>query len=335
MLVVMWRRVALVTMVLTSAAGIFVACGLDESGLESADASLDVGSSDTSFKDTSSDAPFDVVINPGCKTLDATACLDADVPDGWTLVGLATSNTACPSNDYSPAQYVDNLELEAGACSCTCTSSGSYSCAGSYTYAWGGGGGGCMQGTQDASFAAGDDASCVTFNGNDHHFEVYGANPTPTPVDVGCDASLGGMGWTSDPVTTCTPSCAADYCHIAAPFMRCIISTTETTCPAPFVGSQSTSVPAQIGPTGAVAVSCNGCGCSAGPQSGCDASFAAFGSGGCTSFIHAVPLDDCQDWGGNVNSFSYTPNDPPVACQPSGGGGKATFSTPITVCCLP
>ncbi len=307
------------------------ACGLDENGLEGMDASLDVASgNDTSpMKDAGSDAPFDVVIPPACTTLDATACLDADVPDGWTLVGLATSNIACPQGDaYAPSNYLNDLQLEAGACSCSCTASGSYSCAAPYLYAWGGG----CNGTDDASFDGGDEAACVTFNGNDHHFEVFGTNPSPEPVNVGCDATAEGTGWFGAGVTTCTPSCAADYCNIASPFSRCIISTTETVCPAPFQASAA----GPIGPTGAVQVECTGCGCSAAPIGGCDASFSVFGTSSCGSFIHNVPLDfGCQDYGANSNSFSYTPSDPPVGCALSGGGGKAVFNPPITVCCLP
>jgi len=324
-----------VGLVLTGALGVVGACGIDESGLEGVDASMDVTTNDTSPppKDAASDAPFDVVIAQGCTTLDATACLDADVPDGWTLVGLATSNVTCPEGDaYAPSSYLDNLQLEAGVCTCECAASGSYNCAGTINYAWAGG---CNNSGKDASFDAGPAAMCIPTNENDQHLEIFGPLPTPTPVNVTCDAStVVSAGWTANQVTTCTPSCAADYCNIPGPFSRCIISTTETTCPAPFQPSSA----GPIGPAGAVVAQCNGCGCSNDAPGGCDASFYANKTNNCMMYQGLAPIDTCQDFGGgnNINSIYYQPYPPQLAgCQTSGGGGNVAFNPGITVCCLP
>ncbi len=334
MLVFMGRRLVLAWVVGAFATG-FMACGIDESGL------FVDGSADVTLNDATPlpDAPYDVVVPPGCKTLDATACVDAGIPDGWTPVGLAASNTSCPNVTYSQQQYVADLKLASGACNCGCTPSGQFSCAGTVDYGFAN----CDM-NHTLTFDAGDEAGCFPGDG-DQHIAIHPI-PTPTPLGVSCDAGvIGSKAFASSPVTVCTPMCtdagSSDYCTLGAPFMKCIISTTSTVCPAPFQPAlQGATPPGQIGPSGAALVSCNACGCSAGPSGGCDASVKAYGSTDCSGSPFTNPVvigGTCNDMGGSngVNSYIYTPYDPQVRCAPSDGGGSVGFSAAITVCCLP
>ncbi len=305
---------------------ITLACGLDESGILPLDASLgDVGAPD---------APSDVApdtLPQGCTTLEASACVDANVPDGWTLVAFAQSAATCPA-DFDQPSYVDNLKLEAGACTCGCLPAGRYSCAGPVQYGsncgnCGGGVGGC---SNKGTFDAGDNAVCFqsAFTSADI---AFGPQPPATPVDVGCDASVSGQGFSGDPVTACVPHCTADYCGSLGSFKKCIVST-ETSCPQPFQLMDT------IGSPTAVSVTCAACTCSASQQGNCGASASYFTnttSCGNTALGTASSLPSCNTTGATpVSSFRYTPTTPTVQCLPSPGDGGAAFAQPLTVCCL-
>ena len=314
-------------------AGAFAACGLDESGLVGAEGGVDVTVMDVPV-DVPVDVPMDVPLDvpQACSTLDASACVDADLPDGWTYVAFATGDTACPAGDYTKSTYLEKPTPEAGACSCTCTPSGTYSCAG--TIAFGYGGGSCTN--TKTSFDGGDDAACVVTGGNDPHLAV-GPLPTPSGGTAACAPSATGTkAWSATDTTACTPGCTVDYCGLPGPFKRCVLSTTSTTCPAPFVAA------AKVGPASAVAVTCAQCTCAGTPSGPCTATITPYGSNDCTGtpYNDVAPDASCVNFGGgnNVPSFAYAPGpQPPPACSLAGssGTGSADFTQAATICCLP
>ncbi|HEY1956994.1 MAG TPA: hypothetical protein VGH28_15350 [Polyangiaceae bacterium] len=313
-------RLIFAGLVLVGALGAGAACGLDENG-GSVDASTDVRA------DAPGDAPVDVV--QGCSTIDASACVDAALPPGWTWSVVALADQACPPGDYKTSKYSYDLGLEAGACTCTCTTSGSFTCAGTIFAGSGGGGSACKQNV--IMFDAGDDASCIDTGWNDPHIgfsaPVVSGTPTCTAVDGGTGA------WTAKTATACAPGCSVDYCGAnAGGFSRCIIASGSETCPPPFTPQPT------MGPADQVGVQCGACGCTVAPPADCTAT--AYGSMAtdCSNAynVPVAPLT-CPTPGGagKVNSFLYVPTVPPVTCAADGGSGSALFENTVTVCCLP
>ncbi len=315
------RRILVLTTVI-------VACGIDESGLLPDDASLG-DSGDSSITDSGpADVPAD--IPQGCKTLNTSACIDADIPDGWTLVALATTPVTC-TPDYDQQQYVHDLQLEAGSCACGCTSTGSYSCGGSVAFGSNcgpcSGVGSC---SNKGTFDAGDDAGCVPTGFTNSPDIAIGPLPTPTSGSAGCDASTGAVGYTSSALTACVPKCTADYCNIGSAFKRCIIST-QPTCPAPFVNRDT------MGSAGVVSATCDPCTCKTNPVGSCSASITYYGTTDCTTTaVGTSTAPTCKGTGQtSLGSFTYTPTDPTVSCAASAADGSVGFGSPITVCCMP
>lgn len=317
------------------ALGAAAACGLDESGT-SADGSVDVVVGDVG-PDGPSDAPIDAP--KACTTLDASACFDGSLPSDWTYVLFAQSDAACPSADFTVSQYDYGLALQPGACACsTCTTDGGYSCAGQIEA--GSKTNGCNG--EYLVFDAGDDATCVDAGFADPHLAIdslptVSGNPTCSTTENGTHA------FTASTATACTPAqtpqgCAVDYCGAAAPFSRCILSTTSTagctigpfTQPTPLLGTPDK-----------VAVSCDTCACGVLPPAPCGATFVASPNHDCSNpYNGAVPTTGaCVQPGGagnDVNSFLYTPTVPLPSCALTDGGtGSVNFASTVTVCCIP
>lgn len=322
----MRTRLIFAGVVVVGALGAAAACSIDESGTQS-DGSADVTPIEGGA-DGPSDAPIDVV--QGCKTLDATACVDAGLPDGWTWAVVSLSGGACPPGDYQASQFVYGLGLEAGACTCDCTTNGSWSCAGQIEAGTGGGGNACQQ--QVISFDAGDDASCIDTGWNDPHI-AFGPVPQVSGSPT-CTAHDGGTGaWTAQTATSCAPGCTVDYCGVdAGGFGRCIVAPGNLGCPAPFVGQPT------MGTADKVAVSCGACGCSVDTPGACNATVHAAVSTDCSNpYNSAVAPSTCATpgGGGKVNSFLYTPQVPTVSCTADAGASSVGFASTVTVCCLP
>jgi hypothetical protein len=320
----MRARYALVLLLVGAPLGALAACGLDESGLSTGDAS----SGGEGGVDVALDVPIDVP--QACSSLDASACYDGSLPSGWTFVAFAAGNQSCPGapSDYTLQTYFTNPQLEAGACACGCTARGSYSCAG--TINTGSQSGSCNGVT--ATFDAGDEAGCYPTAKSDPNLSV---GPLPAPSgSAACDAgATGNQAWSASTVTACTPACAADYCGVGGAFSRCVESTTSTSCPAPFLAR------AQVGPGSAVSVTCDPCSCQVDTPGPCTATVKPYKSSDCTTGpLNDVPADaSCTNLGGgnNAQSFLYTPTPPQPSCTPSPGSGSAGFAQAITVCCLP
>lgn len=299
------------------------ACGLDEVGLMPDDASVD---------GTRSDASADVAADTiqSCVTLDASACVDASVPDGWTLIAYAPTAATCPTA-FNTHAYARNPTLEAGACACTCSASGSYSCGGSLAYgsSCGNCGGGLNGCSSKGTATLGADGGCVpsSFNSPDI---AFGSLPTAAAVNVGCDAGLvGNQPYNTQPATVCAPQCAADYCGSLGSLKKCIISN-QPTCPPPFAPIDT------IGAPGDVKVSCTACTCTTSQGGDCNGTLAYYGnSTSCGGTPQSATANSCHQTGGtSVGSFSYTVTPPTVACTASEGEGGAAFNAPMTVCCL-
>lgn len=323
----MRHRLVFAALLVGPALAAAAACGLDENGLLGPDASLESGT-DVVIIDVSVDVP------QGCQTLDVSACADAAAPSGWSYAAVVLADAECPSVAYEKTPLLFGPQVAPGGCACGCTVDGGYSCAG--TLMAGSKNPNCNGAGTPAPFDAGDDGNCFDPGWNDPHISITSL-PTPSGSPT-CNASeTGDGGWTASAATTCTPACdASDFCALAAPYHRCVVSTTSTTCPAPFTAGQ-----ALLGTAANVSVVCNACGCQVpAPTSGCDASVYAFTGDQCSGGeAGPIPTNGtCVDTGGghNINSFFYTPLPPPATCTPSDAGGSASLQGGVlTVCCLP
>ena len=125
----MGRRVVLFFL----GSAVAAACGIDESGLMG-DASMDATSTDGNVAANGFDTgPMDVQIDvpTACSTLDATACVDASLPPGWTYAVASPGDVPCPVGDYEEKSvYATAPVPNAGACLTGCDAGGAYSCAG-------------------------------------------------------------------------------------------------------------------------------------------------------------------------------------------------------------
>jgi hypothetical protein len=322
----MRRGLVLAVFVVLPVAGAFVACGLDEGGTAS-DASVDVtkdGAADV-ISDVIADVPIDVP--QACATLDATACVDAALPSGWTYAAVADGDLTCPSNDYAKNSYFAQPKPDAG-CLCGCAASGTLNCSGSINA----GTQANCNGGNSFVFDAGNDAACIDTSWNDKHIAI-GPLPAVKTTNAQCDASAPPPGWTASAATACTPNCAADYCAATGAFQRCIVSTTSQACPAPF-----TKQAASLGTAQQITTSCTGCTCAI-KDTPCAATIVAYQNTGCSQAIAgAIPTDgSCPpQLPSNINSFSYQPSVPQPQCAVTAGGtASAGFTQSITVCCLP
>jgi len=307
----------------------FVACGLDEHG-EATDGGVDATSNDSPNSDALPDVPIDVP--QACKTLDASACVDAAVPDGWTLAVITAGDQLCPTTvDYDKTTFLTNLAPQS-LCNCGCAVSGAVDCSG--TLEAGSGNPTCNEGAHWFLVDAGNDAACFNTAWNDPHYAVP-APPTST-ANVKCDASAPAPGWTASTETSCTPKCTADFCGVGSTYQRCILSGQNLPCPAPFTKSQPV-----FGIEAGVVTSCSGCACSV-DAGRCSAIIQPFNNPNCdtanddASTTNGTCLTSTTTGGGGkVNSFSYLPVVPQATCTAGGGTPSAQFASSVTVCCLP
>jgi hypothetical protein len=306
----------------------FVACGIDESGLAGAD-----GGMDALLNDAGGDVP-DIGIPPTCSTIDAS-CLDASVPDGWSLVGIATNpSTPCPTPDFSPVNgLLTNPQLTSGSCSCAgCMTSGSYTCSGS------------AQVLEGSSGCSGFDASiapyaCVisTENGSSANASIVPPSPSGS---AGCVNNPNGTGVVNtDPVGACLPNkCQSDYCGLGSQgFDTCIITDGMRTCPPGFTLKEIAGA--------ATTSSCAGCPCNLGAPS-CSGVIQVFSNGDCgddagmsaSDYVDTIASDAGCVHTGNYASVVYLPNPPPMpTCSPTVAfdvTGDAGLLSPKTICCV-
>lgn len=325
----MRRRVVLALIASVTIACGFVACGLDEHGEATDGGSADATSNDSPIVN---DAPIDVPIDvpQACKTLDATACVDAAVPDGWTFAVITQGDQLCPTTiDYDKSTYLTNLAPQS-LCACTCAVSGTVDCSGLVEA---GTQPGC-NGSKSLVFDAGNDAACINVNWGDPHYAV--ATPPTSTAKVSCDASAPAPGWTASTETSCTPKCTADYCNVGSTYKRCIVSNQNLLCPAPFTVAQPV-----FGIEAGVTTSCTGCGCTV-TSAKCGATIQPFNSNSCDNAVDDASAANgtCNTTPGSggsaqVNSIMYTPIVPAAGCSAAGGTPSAQFGSTITVCCLP
>ncbi len=324
----MRRRVVCTLIVGVSIAGGFIACGIDEQG-EAGDGGADATSKDSPTNDAPLDAPIDVP--QACNTLDATSCLDAAIPDGWTLAVVTPGDQICPTTvDYAKTNFITNLAAQ-GPCLCTCSASGSIDCSG---HLEAGSGGACNDNNKWFAFDAGNDAACIDTNWGDPHYAI--PSPPTSTANAQCDASAPAPSWTASTATVCTPMCSADFCGVGNTYKRCIISSQNVSCPAPF-----TQVQPLYGVEAGVAASCTGCTCAI--NSKCSALIEPFNSNSCNNSVGDAAIADgaCNQTTingspGQVNSFMYTPIVPAPSCVISASATpSAQFASTVTVCCLP
>jgi len=316
----MRRRLLFAIVAALSAAGGFVACGLDENG-QASDGGMDATS------DVVNDVPLDVPadVPQACSTLDASACVPLGLPDGgWTYALVAPSDTACPAGVFKARTvYATNPTFEAGACSCGCTTSGSYSCAGTLTLSYMTGG--C---NKTETFDAGDEAGC--FDTNQDPNIAISSLPSVSGTVV-CDASTTtGAAYNAGAATACTPDCTVDYCGSTGAFHRCVVAPgASLACPSPFT--------VNAGPVmgSSVMASCGACGCIVGTPAACGATIQAYKNTACDMLLGTVS-STCTGESAQVKSIYYTPSVPDASCSAASNAlGTIGVTQPVTVCCLP
>lgn len=292
-----------------------VACGLFLDGPGGDDA----GSSDGA--PPVADAAQDTKLPPPCPTLDASACLgDANVPDGWALVGVSVTDP-CPT-EFTPSPLVTDPQVEDGGCACgACQTQGAYDCNGAVTIH---AGAVCVNlGTikVDAGQCFKLGLGGATFN----------AGPPAIGGNVSCsspgDAGTGAV--TAKPITACTPtSCKADYCGLGGAFKRCVVSEGNVPCPAGFTRYASAGTGAQL----------TSCACSCKLQNAaCTGTIHAYTSDNCTGNPTVDPGDGgCVQDNQNYGSVLYASDPAPVpacaAIEP--GVAEAGLIGSKTICCL-
>jgi hypothetical protein len=309
-------------------ASVILACGIDENGLNSGN---DASVSDSSI-DAAADAANDVVkdvvseLPPSCTTLDVSACVDSGVPDGWAPVIASLGVTTCPTTqDYTVNAYGDNPQPD-GGCGCGCTTKGSFTCAGPLAV---GQECNCPNCGSNGTVDAGDEAGCYQ-TGNGHDFSI--GTLTAKDLGVGCNATnTSTPGATTGNVTVCVPACAANYCGQTGTYHRCIWSSSENVCPAPFTGPKDT-----IGLPTDVNVACS-CGCVAEKVGNCGGSVNYYPSADCSGTANGTTtLGMCKTTGGTtIGSFYLTPSVPTAICDAGAPPPTASFNSSITLCCLP
>ncbi len=312
-----------------------VACGIDESGLAGADGGMDAVTFDAPPNDAGGDVP-DIGIPPTCSTIDAS-CLDASVPDGWSLVGIATdASTACPSADFDPVTgLLTNPQLTSGSCSCTgCSTTGSYSCSGS------------AQVLEGSSTCNSFDASvapfgCVINTETGSPSDYAGVLPPLPSGSIGCVNTPNGTGLVNtDPVGACVPNkCQSDYCGLRSQgFETCIITDGMHACPPGFTSRELAGA--------ATTYTCAGCPCFVGSTPSCSGVIQVFSAADCgndagtsaTDYVQTIASDAGCVSTANFKSVVYVPNPPPMAtCAPMAGdvAGDAGLLSPKTICCVP
>ncbi len=335
---------------------LFAACGLDESGTATPDASQ----SDVVTADVSPDVPSDTYVGPTCATIDAS-CLDAEVPDGWVLFDLSEdAGTTCPgdSEDFEAHPLITNPQLRSDSCTCaTCTTTGAWVCNGTVGIVGGTSLGGCTD--EDASFPSGP--TCVALNESSglgctvSRAALTITQPSPTGTAT-CDASFTGTELANaDNALGCRPAqCTTDYCgQRSKGFQTCIVHNGDPSgvCPAGFHPAFGASALATA--PGNVTVSCGACGCSvtnaavpctgtirvfedmSGTHAPCD------GDGGTNGTDWVETLDaeaQCQSTGiCSYTSLYYVPNgEPQPTCAgPGSTPGDASLTNALTICCAP
>jgi hypothetical protein len=318
------------------AAGAVGACGLDENGLLTGDASLDVNVGDTQPADVQViDVVQDVPLPPTCATTD-TSCFglgDGGLPEGWSPYVYVPDGGACPSVAFTGQPLVTNTQLT-GGCACSCTSSGFWECP--YTIDVTGGTGATNCNPGHVTVEAGVCQNVATYN-LDHIEQTQATSAAGN--GIACDGgspSSPTVSWND--VTLCAAGCdagTAAVCGATNGLRACIAAEGVQTCP----GSLTRII---VG--GSADPSCNGCSCTAQQTNPT-----------CTAVAHLFwqPSSgqdtDCTDAGGTqdltlssscqaaqhaYDSYFFTWNDAgPVTCTSGGGGGDAGLTTPKTVCC--
>ena len=325
-----WRLGAL----LVGGALAVVACGIDESGLASGDASLPSDASTPNDVQTI-DVVEDVPLPPTCSTTE-TGCFglgDGGLPDGWSAYLYVPDGGACPSVAYAPQPLVTNTQLT-GGCVCACVGEGSWSCPATLDVT--GGNGVACNNTSVAVDGGCQDVSAF------HLAQIQQTQvATATGNGLGCDGGAPSspvVAWND--VTLCAAGCdagASAVCGAPSGTRACIAAQGVQTCP----GNLD-----QVIVGGSADPSCNGCSCATDsiPPT-CTAVAHLYwnpGAGSDTNCTDAGGTQDlvltssCQTTAHSYDSYDFTWEDAgPVTCSSGGGGGDAGLSTPKTLCCLP
>ena len=302
------------------------ACGLDENGEATSDASiLDSPIADQVVKEVNPEAnPPPLTCAEAGTPLDAS-CLGNPVPAGWQPIAMQVgANIGCGDGGFQPTPLVENPVMPSGACNCTgCGASGNWSCGASIK-----GGSTCTAETFDAG------ASVCWSNVNHSTYGVFitrGGNP-----QCGGGQQVGTQEAGATALSTCTPvSCDTDFCAMGSHgFSLCIYNAnvSDGGCPPGFPVSHN------VGPSASVACdNCQQCALT-NPNAQCTGAVTAFSNNNCNgSNQGTTSAGACGDLGGSqYNSLFYDAGPVPVPnCGPTQGvnSGKVALDQPSTICC--
>jgi hypothetical protein len=305
-----------------------VACGIDESGLSTGDASVGPDASDDVVVDVVLDVPVvDNYVPPPCTDPDATidaSCLGKPVPLGWIPVGIQEGvTTTCPGDggDFTTEPYVEDPQLAPNACVCTgCAASGDWTC--DYQLS---AGSTCTSTTMDAS---------ASFCWSISHGSISAVATRSGSPTCGGGQQIGNGDAMATPVTTCVPTrCQSDYCSLGGQgYSLCVLNSqvSDGGCPADFPNSKVVGVSTVLGCAG-----CQTCGL-ANADAGCSAGFTAYSGANCDNTALGSGTSDGTCLMVNYASVYFDAAPPPVPnCGPSTGvtGGAAALVGPLTICC--
>jgi hypothetical protein len=298
------------------AAGVFIACGIDEGGVGVPPASSEGGP----------DVQIDTNLPPACG--DAAGCL-SNVPAGWQITGLLPDpKSMCPTNFNTADQIKD---LSATGCQCACADQGTASCGSSILTFTNGSSTGCT--TKDAGAFA-DDGGCVVVSSGGLNGASVGAS-APALQGVTCaPVRTADAGFDSVPVRLCEPTCQADFCGQLKQggATACIINSTgDVPCPSGY--TQKTVVATSA------SVACAACPQCAGPSATCTGTVSLYSDNNCMNSNFSIAEDGkCHNQSGNDAWQSLTdtkalPASPYCAAQANDPGGDAGPIGAKTLCC--
>ncbi len=317
-----------------------IACGLDEGGLLSGDASLDQTSGDGApLNDVVSEKVFDNYVPPiACSdpdaSLDASCLGPAALPAGWEPFAMIidAGNAACPGDggDFTAVQYVTDPRIAGNNCVCMgCGgASSTWSCAGVL-----GAGPTCTEQTQLVS--------SMPYCWQTDHIAYSGAISRTGSASCAPTTYFSSNTSTTS-VAGCAPTrCQSDFCGLASQGYKVCArsSTSDGGCPGGFTFASTYSVGVSAH------AQCNACPTCAltNPDAGCSAKLSTFKNDSCDAggFMTSEFADGGCDFDNGTNTFGsvlYQPAAVPVAMcgpsLPSNVGGTGVLDGVVTVCCV-
>jgi hypothetical protein len=298
-------------------------------------------------RDGSADAAADAMCTA------AGTCLD--VPQGWTLVAFApTQSSSCPSGFGQAADVVEGPDA-ANACGCgTCGVTTQPSCGAGpidvfYDTIAGVSSGTCNLPGTVTPLGDNPPGACHTdlYQGDYRLDDIEYVPPGPsggvcsTPgVKASGSVTYATRGRTCAPASLPTPGCNGNVCTptVGGPYAACITAPGAVACPSgPLTSRHVVGTDATF--------DCSACGCTV--TGGCTGTVTLYSDSSCRKAPVPVPADgNCYRFlslsstppAPSYNSYTYVGNAPTnVSCSTSGASSaqNVALSNEATICCAP